>query len=147
MYNKKTIINGQNVELSKEEQKGVTNFHRSRIAFAVIEKENDYVIALNIKDQREHRVYLKEDFDIDDEQFENLIRGYIKPGKINFYISSHFYQVPKEKLSDELLNDIKNIALNVYGDGDYVIGNGVHVGRPGEEWDPIEVIKAINLKR
>ena len=147
MYNKTTIINGKNVNLSKTEQEGVTKFHKSRIAFAVIERENNYVLAMNINDPREHRVYLKEDFGVDDETFEKLVRGYIKPGKINFYVSSHFYPVPKEKLTDRLIGDIEDVALREYGEGEYSIGNGVVVGKPGEEWLPFEPIRTSILKK
>ena len=147
MYNKTTIINGKNVNLSKAEQEGVTKFHKSRIAFAVIERENDYVLAMNINDPREHRVYLKEDFGVDDETFEKLVRGYIKPGKINFYVSSHFYPVSKEKLTDRLISDVENVALREYGEGEYSIGNGVVVGKPGEEWCASEIIKVRILRK
>lgn len=146
MYNERTIINGNDVKLTEEEQTNVTKFHKSRIAFAVIEKDNDYVLAMNINDPREHRVYLKEDFNVDDEMFETLVRGYIKPGKINIYVSSHFYKVPSERINDKLLNDLLEVALNEYGEGEYIIGNGVNVGKPGEEWPPIEIIKKSDLR-
>jgi len=142
MINETTIINGKKIGLSETEQLGVSEFHRSRLAFAVIfNDENDYTLAINKNDPREHRVYLKEDFNITDEKFENLIRGYIKPGKINFYISSYFKSIDKHILTEELLKEILNIALNTYGPGEYVIGNGLIVGTPGkEEWPPLEII-------
>ena len=145
MLNQDTIINGKFVKLNKTEQNGVERFHRSRIAFAVIEKENDFELAMNINDPREHRVYLREDFNIDDETFEKLIRGYIKPGKINLYVSSHFYKVPNDKITDELIRSLLQVALTEYGEGEYVIGNGVEVGKPGEEWEPIDIIDKVNI--
>ena len=146
MLNEKTIINGKEVELDKNEQENVTKFHKSRVAFAVIENDNGYELAMNLNDPREHRVYLKEDFGIDDELFETLIRGYIKPGKINFYVSSSFLQVERKKLTEQLIMDVLKVATDTYGDDDYLIGNGVIVGKPGEEWQPIEIIKKCNVK-
>ena len=141
--NERTIINGQNVNLSKEEQIGVTNFHKSRIAFAVIPKENSsYYLAINNRYAREHRVYLKEDFDITDEIFETLTRGYILPGKINFYVTSYFKPVARELITEALITDLLSIAQDEFGVGEYNIGNGLVVGVPGgEEWPPIEIIR------
>jgi len=147
MLNEKTIINGQEMNLSKKEQIGVTEFHKSRIAFAVIFKDDgSYDLAINKRDAREHRVYLKEDFDITDEIFETLVRGYIKPGKINFYITSHFKPVAQNLLTDELITELLNIAKNEFGVGEYNIGNGLVVGIPGgEEWPPMEIVDTYTI--
>ena len=71
-YNEVTIINGKQITLTPKEQKEVGTFHKSRIAFAIL---SDGKCAVNIKDIREHRVYLQEDFGISFEEFENLVRG------------------------------------------------------------------------
>lgn len=147
MLNENTIINGQMVNLSKEEQCDVTNFHKSRIAFAVIFNNDDsYNLAINIKDAREHRVYLQQDFGINDEVFESLVRGYIKHEKIVFYISSHFHPVAPEILTDQLIKDLLLIAGDMFGPGEYMIGNGVKVGKPGEEWAPIDTIGTYTIE-
>ena len=146
MLNEETIINGKNVKLSQKEQKGVAKFHKSRIAFSVIFKEDgSYDLAINTRDEREHRVYLQEDFGITDEIFETLIRGYIKHGKIMFYVSSHFNPALPEILTEQLMKDLLLIAKREFGAGEYIIGNGVKVGKPGEEWQPIEIIAAYTI--
>ena len=152
MLNRKTIINGKKIELSEKEQTCVADFHKSRIAFAIIFSENGYTLAINKKDAREHRVYLKKDYNISDEEFETLIRGYIKPGKINFYMTSHFIKIPTNILNEDILNELFSIALNEYGDGEYIIGNGLLVEEPGKEWQPLEIldkylIEENNIKR
>jgi hypothetical protein len=141
VINERTIINGQEVDLSKEEQAGVTEFHESRIAFAVIPKEDGgYDLAINTRDAREHRVYLREDFGITDELIDTLVRGYIKRGKVMFYVSSYFKPAEREALTAQLIVDLLRIAEEEFGSGKYMVGNGVRIGKPGEEWPPIEVI-------
>lgn len=147
MLNEKTVINGQMINLSKEEQCAVTDFHKSRIAFAVIFKNDDsYDLAINMKDAREHRVYLQQDFGITDEVFESLIRGYIKQGKIMFYVSSHFHPVALGIITDQLIKDLLLIAKEMFGPGEYMIGNGVKVGNPEEEWPPIDIIGSYTVE-
>lgn len=146
MYNNRTIVNGTEVYLTKTEKEKVEIFHKSRIAFAVLESENGYELAMNINDPREHRVYLKEDFNVDDELFETLVRGYIKPGKINFYISSSFKKVDSDKLTPKLINDVLRVACDIFGTGEYVIGNGMDITSLGEEWEPVEIIDKINVE-
>lgn len=141
MLNERTIINGEERDLNKEEQKGVADFHNSRVAFAIIGDKNNYQLAINVHDPREHRVYLKEDFGIDDEKFETLMRGYIKEGKINFYITSYFEKIDFNEISEEMLSDLLNLAKKEFSPGVYTIGNGLVVGVPGgPEWPPREII-------
>ena len=80
--NETTIINGKQIALTPKEKKMVDEFHKSRIAFAFLD---DGRCAINVKDVREHKIYLQEDFGISFDEFENLTRGYIKPGRIIFY--------------------------------------------------------------
>ena len=146
ILNEKAIINGQQVTLSKEEQTGVTNFHNSRIAFAVLPaSDGSYTLAINRKDAREHRVYLEEDFGVTDEIFETLTRGYIKPGKIVFYVSSYFYPISPTLITKPLITDLLLIARDEFGPGQYAISNGVKVGQPGEEWPPMKTLGTITV--
>lgn len=146
MYNNETIVDGKEIRLTDVERQNVEKFHVSRVAFAVLESDNGYELAMNINDPREHRVYLKEDFNVDDELFETLVRGYIKPGKVNFYISSSFKKVDRDKLTPKLINDVLMVASDTFGAGEYVIGNGMNVTSLGEEWEPIEIIDKINVE-
>lgn len=139
-YNEETIIGDEKISLSKEESKLVADFHKDRIAFAFLE---DGSLACNIHDQREHRVYLKEDFGVTDELFEKLVRGYIKPGRIVFYQSSHFTKLEEDVM--QYIDTIGVLAVQSFGSGKYEIWNGVAVGKPGEEWNPISIPYVLNL--
>ncbi len=132
-YNETTIINGKQITLTPEEKKGVEEFHKSRIAFAFL---NDGSCAINIKDVREHKIYLQEDFGISFDEFENLTRGYIKPGRIVFYKTSEF--APIENITEKVLSVISEKALEFFGPGKYEIWNGLKIGNLGEEWKPIQ---------
>ena len=132
-HNETTIINGKQITLTPEEKKGVEEFHKSRIAFAFL---NDGSCAINIKDVREHKIYLQEDFGISFDEFENLTREFIKPGRIVFYKTSEF--IPIESITEKVLSIVSEKALEFFGSGKYEIWNGLKIGKPGEEWEPIQ---------
>lgn len=132
-YNETTVVNGKQITLTAQEKKGVDEFHKSRIAFAIL---NDGRCAINVNDVREHKIYLKEDFGISFEEFENLVRGFIKPGRIVFYKTLGF--IPIETISEEILSIVSEKALEFFGSGEYEIWNGLEIGKLGEEWKPIQ---------
>lgn len=140
-YNKNTIINGKNINLTGQESKMVASFHKSRIAFAFL---NDEQCVININDQREHRVYLQEEYNISTPEFEQLNRGYIKAGKIVFYKTSSFNKI--DNISPTMLKSVLQIAKQYYGLGKYEIWNGLKIGKIGEEWNtPLEIVSVINI--
>jgi hypothetical protein len=139
-YNYTSILCDQEVIFTDKQREGVEKFHKSRIAFAIKGGQ----LLLNCYDEREHRVYLKEDWNIDDDEFETLIRGYIKKGRIAFYITSH--HSPITPWSDKILSDgVLLVASNSFGSGEYEIWNGVIVGEPGEEWPAYYIIGKVEL--
>lgn len=140
-YNKNTIINGKNINLTGQESKMVASFHKSRIAFVFL---NDEQCVININDQREHRVYLQEEYNISTPEFEQLNRGYIKAGKIVFYKTSSFNKI--DNISPTMLKSVLQIAKQYYGLGKYEIWNGLKIGKIGEEWNtPLEIVSVINI--
>lgn len=140
IYNKKTKIGDADIELSEKETKDVSKFHKSRIAFAFLE---DGTMACNVNDEREHRVYLEEDFGVDEERFQKLVRGYIKPGRIVFYKSSKFLMIDEDIMP--YIEHVGVLAVQSFGHGRYEVWNGVTVGKPGDEWEPVEVLCTIDL--
>lgn len=127
MEKPKTEMSGY--ELFKEKEK---EFHKSRVAFAILHN-GTYVITKN--DEREHLVWLSEDYGISNEEFETIIRGYIKPGKIMFYKSSNFTPIENEEiLLDYIEKYIGITTLQNFGAGYYIVSNGVIKGNIGEEW-------------
>ncbi len=109
-----------------------TTFHLSRVAFAELP---DGKIVITVDDAREHRVWLRQDFNIDDDTFEKLVRGYIKADRVVFYKGSQFKPVDNDErilaIAQELgsLTDGKNIF------------DGVKVGNIGEEWKTLNTIR------
>lgn len=137
----KNVKNSKN-ELDEMYAKAA-EFHKSRIAFAIF-NNGTYVITKN--DEREHLVWLREDYGISDEEFETLIRGYIKPGKIMFYKSSSFLPIENEEL---LLKYIRNCigitVLQNFKAGIYTVSNGLNIGKIGEEWKAYSTPYTINI--
>ena len=140
VYNETTVVDGKEIILTAEEKKGVDEFHKSRVAFAIL---NDGRCAINVKDIREHKVYLQEDFWVSFEEFETLVRGFIKPGRIVFYKTLSF--IPIENISEEILDIISGKAMEFFGAGKYEIWNGLKIGKLGEEWEPVEKKGSISV--
>ena len=143
-YNEETVLCGETIKLTREEQEEVEKYHKSRIAFTFLK---DGSLALNENDPREHRIYLQEDFGdkYDDSQFDELIRGYLKPGRIVFYTGGSFH-TPVDSIPDEYLLKMKLIAYQKYGDGIYQVWNGVDTTAPiGTNWPPILTVSESRL--
>lgn len=141
VYNESTILRGSEVVFTPAERTGVIKFHRSRIAFAQYKGQ----LLTNVYDEREHRVYLREDFGIDDALFETLIRGYIKAGRIVLYKSSHYTKLEPWEMNDILVDDLNQLAFKFFGGGTYELWNGVQIGEMGDEWPPIEILNTFEL--
>ena len=142
MYNKSAILEGKEITFTAKEQKDISKFHKSRVAFTQYQGK----LLVNEFDEREHRVYCREDFGIDDELFETLIRGYIKPGRIVFYITSYHSKVPDERVDELMIRDAVILAKKHFGEGMYELWNGVIVGKPGDEWPPVSIIGNITVE-
>ncbi len=117
--------------LTPEEVKSAVKFHKSRVAFA--ELPNGKVVTLQ-NDPREHRDWLKEDYGINTEDSELLIRGYTKDNKIIFYKGMEFKPVNNKQRIFEIVDILGEIAENkdVY--------DGVVIGSIGKEWKPMNKI-------
>lgn len=142
-YNQNIKIGGDTINLNNEEMNNVSSFHKSRIAFSYLP---DKTIATTIDDEREHRVWLKEDHNIDDETFEQLIRGYIqvKNKKIVIYRSSNFNSISDSEIKTTI-NDIAILALQYAGDGLYEVWNGVIINKPGEIWSARDIPYTVKI--
>lgn len=129
---KYAIINKNTIELSDKEIENAANFHKRRIAFAFVDGQcrfND-----NPDDDRDHQHWVCEDYGLTKEEFENLIRGYMLPGKIFIYQSSHFLEIDLSKLSVEDLLILLRTYKKIYKEEPVTIYNGVEIGVVGEEW-------------
>lgn len=116
-----------NNNISKEEK-----FHQSRIAFAVINGKLEFTIF----DKRDHKQWLSDVFNITDDEFENIIRGYIKESGIYIYRSSKFCPVNMGELSTSVLKHIKMLCSVYVHTYDIPCYSGMKIGNAGEEWEP-----------
>lgn len=143
-YNETSILSGKEIILTPKETEAVSDFHRSRLAFAIREIGGNVELLVNIRDEREHRIYLQEDHGVGLEEFENMVRGYIKPGKIRFFRGTGFHPI-KDWEIDIFIDTIKELAKEEFGQGTYEVGNGVSIGKLGEEWPPISIYKTVQI--
>ncbi len=121
--------------MSKDSSKSIkseTKYHLDRIAFAVLPNG---ILVLTKNDSRGHKEWLKEDFEIDDKSFEEIVRGYIKDNKVVTYIGSEFKPVNDDQ---RILQIVENLSTLADGKG---IFDGVHVGKVGEEWEPVKLVR------
>lgn len=113
----------------------VEQFHMSRIIFAIRE---DGTFLFTMNDKRSHEEWLKETYNVTDEEFESITRGYISSDKIVFYSTKNFTPVNFDKVGLDSLIHIKAL-LNAYPKVDDInCYNGVITGEPGEVWKTIE---------
>lgn len=140
---KNAIINQKNVILNKDEISNAAKFHKERVAFAFINKT--CVFNEDSNDDRDHQHWLCEDYGLSIKDFEKCIRGYMKPGKIFIYQSSHFTKVDLNNLT---AMDIITLIVQYrkhYQTEQIELYNGVQIGKVGEEWNGIEKIMTVRL--
>lgn len=135
---KDTVINGKPVLLTDREMAKAAKFHKERLAFAIF--GNVVVFNEDPSDDRDHLHWLAEDFRVDSEWFEELIRGYVSMGKIYLYRGTHFSGVPASAITSKHLNQLLSTHDNYFGRVDTDIYSGMVVGKVGEIWKPIKKI-------
>jgi hypothetical protein len=110
----------------------IKEFNKSRLSFAVIDENT---LAVNDADERDSRTFLKEDYNINDQTFETLIRGYIKRNYVVFYKTNKFSECGY--IPQYVLRLITKAAVNKYGRGiRYKTYDGLKPGTFGEDWEP-----------
>lgn len=113
---------------------GTELFHISRIPFAVINNK----LVFTMYEKRGHREWLKETYNIDNDDYEESIRGYMKDGQVFFYRTSKFDKVDLREVGMDVLKHIQILSMiymNVYNPECF---NGMHIGEPGTKWQPLE---------
>lgn len=119
----------------------VTDFHISRIAFAIV----DGKLHIIQNDKRSHDKWLFDEFGIGSNEFERIPRGYIKGYKVQLYIGKDFGPIlSKSMLNDTLEKLIEELSCG-YPLGKYRVYNGVIKGNPGEEWVHKEYVGEITV--
>lgn len=130
-----------NCKMIQDIPDNITNFHISRIAFAVVDGKLHAIQ----NDKRSHAEWLFDEFGIGSNEFERIPRGYIKGYKVQIYIGKDFGPIlSKSMLKDTLEKLIKELSCG-YPLGKYRVYNGVIKGNPGEEWVNKEYVGEITV--
>lgn len=137
-------------ELTEGQVHNVKLFHKERTAFALVSvkgKDGERLVFNDREgDIRGHKLWLNQDFGIDDVAFENVVRGYIDNSTIQFYIGNDFKAVAEERISLMVLQQLV-ARVKARDKSDYIwVYNGRHIGEAGEKWKPIERLFVIYTK-
>lgn len=144
-----TVINGKEVELAEErvmaERVMAESFHKDQVAFAIVPISNANILVFNENycDDRDHMHWLMEDYGISSEVVESVVRGYIKPGRIQLYTGSDFKCIDLQKVTLTDLERLEYKHNKHFRAGEIEVFNGVEVGRVGELWEPKELVFTI----
>lgn len=128
----RAIINSNVVTLDEDEIKGAARFHKSRIAFGIINGEVQF--NTDKKDDRDHQHWICGDYGLSVKEFENIVRGYMVEGEIYFYTSTSFDEISLEDLSLINLMKVLETYSKHYQTKNVNIYNGVEIGKVGERW-------------
>lgn len=122
----------------------VADFHRKRVAFAVL----DGKLIIRRDDPRSHAEFLKEDFGVPASEFETVIRGYILGYRVQFFMGSDFHAVPDDAEFRDAIALVRQELTTAcyYSDGAYTVYNGVVPGEPGEVWGPLDLVTTIMVE-
>ncbi|MBR1453992.1 MAG: hypothetical protein IJ593_05050 [Lachnospiraceae bacterium] len=127
------IINGNLVILSNEERETAEKFHKHRVGFAWINGKLEFI---PFGDDRDHQHWMLEEFNISADEFENIPRGYMMDGRIQFFIGSSFKEMNIGIVSDDDYAELFNVYNNTFDNTTVQMYNGVIVGKVGEIWEP-----------
>lgn len=118
----------------------VNEFHKSRVMFAILEGELKHTV----NDNRGHKEWLKEDYNLTDDEFEIVTRGYMKDGNIIFYKGSNFTYDSCVELD---ANIYSHKIAEMYKIGEVDVYVGVKVGEIGEIWKPNKYLYKLVLEK
>lgn len=114
-------------------------FHQTRIPFAII----NHKLVYTMFDKRSHKEWLKQVYGVSEEEYENIIRGYMKDGQVFFYKTSNFEPVDMQQLGIDSLKHIQIISMVYMNKYNPKCFNGMHIGESGTQWEPIDLIGSI----
>ena len=104
-----------------------TMFHKSRVAFMIINSE---ILFLENSGMSHIEWYTSLNYPI--ENFDNIVRGYYKEGKIIFYKGDFIYDEDVINQANKFANKIKEYVK----DNDAKVYAGIIKGEIGEMWPP-----------
>ena len=90
----------------------------NKTVFAI---HNNECITMKVKTDIEHRLLLRNKYGVSPDKYNDLIRGYMNPGQIVFYLTDGFSAV--SDIPQEMLDLILLKAASIFGDGEYKLYN------------------------
>lgn len=92
------------------------------------------------EDTRTCRDWMRDTLRLSDDECETTTRGYLLPGRIQFFVGSDYHTATK--LTVRTVRMACQLYKSAYAPDpvDPVIGNGCKVGAEGEQWSPILVL-------
>lgn len=109
------------------------SFNHNRIAFAILDTD---VVFTEPGDQRPAKQWL-ESLGVGDDAFGRIIRGYMLPGKVQFFTGFDYAVADMSKVSASHFCAIMDKYNAMYPDQRPYVYNGVIKGEPGEVWPPV----------
>lgn len=106
-------------------------FHNSRIAFMIIDNE-----ILYLENSSMGHIEWYRSLGYDENNFENVVRGYYKDGKIIFYKGDFIYDSETIEWAKKVYKDIMKKVNNMNSE----VWVGVEKKEVGKEWPPIKRI-------
>ena len=82
----------------------------NRNVFAICDNE---CVTMNVRTDMEHRIHLKKRYGVSPDDYANLIRGYISPGKIIFYKAAGFTKA--NDIPTDVLKLVVSKSIDLYG--------------------------------
>ncbi len=110
-------------------------YHKTRIAFMIIDGEIKF-LEYSVMSHKEWY----ESLSLKQEDFNNIVRGYILDNKAVFYKGNFIYDEEVIKIAEEFSTIIKD----KYNIRNLEVWVGVQQGQIGEIWRPIKKIKSFN---
>ncbi|MGN0960817.1 MAG: hypothetical protein ACI4PF_01305 [Christensenellales bacterium] len=118
---------------SKQEEKTARDFHKSRIAFIILNSKVNYLE----NSEKSHYEWALE-MGVDESKFNNIVRGYYKDKTIIFYKDNFKYDKEVIEQAKIYAKEIKN---HCSPNSKCKIYCGLQVGEVGEVWKPDYFIK------
>ena len=134
-------------EFRQSEKEGIISTEQSiynKGCYQLAYMNNALVINDTKNDDRAHRHWLSEDFELDPNQWDQINRGYMSRGKIQLFKGSCLAGIDKSWLSDIRVRELMEKYLERFQSFPLVISNGINTVRLEHMWEPAEILYSIN---
>lgn len=102
-------------------KKVVTPLERDAGNKTVFAIHNNQCIVMKVRTDIEHRLLLRNKYGVSPEEYNTLIRGYINPGEVVFYMNAGFKAI--NDIPEDTLNLVMSKAAEIFGNGQYRLYN------------------------